>query len=47
MMLNQKGLFEKEKTDDGIKLKLVKGLDTEEDYFTALGIKYKEPSERL
>lgn len=46
MLLNQKGLFKKEKTDDGVNLKLIKGLDKEEDYFNALGIKYKEPSER-
>jgi hypothetical protein len=46
-MLNQKGLFKKEKDEDGnIKLILIKGLKTEEDYFNELGITYKKPNER-
>lgn len=43
MLLNQKGLFKKQKNGEVIK---VKNLNTEEDYFEALDMKYKEPYER-
>lgn len=43
MLLNQKGLFKKQKNGEVIK---VKNLNTEEDYFDALDMEYKEPSER-
>ena len=43
MLLNQKGLFEK--LDDGSTQK-IKGLKSEEDYFTALDLEYALPEDR-
>jgi DNA polymerase (family 10) len=42
MLLNQKGLFKK--TASG--MTQIDGLNSERAYFTALGLKYKEPKER-
>jgi hypothetical protein len=43
MLLNQNGLFKKNKD----KLIKISNLNTEEDYFTALDIEYKNPEDRL
>jgi DNA polymerase/3'-5' exonuclease PolX len=44
MLLNQRGLYRKEPNGE---TKLVAGLTTEEAYFTALNLDYKDPPDRL
>ena len=47
-LLNQRGLFKKDnKQDSGDSLTPVDGLNTEQDYFDILNMKYLEPHERI